>query len=419
MKTFCIRTLGCKVNQYDSQKIREGFSRHGWKESVEASEADVCVVNTCCVTAQADRKSRYAIRCVVRQSPRSQVYVTGCYAGYNKKAVEAIEGVVAVFESRDSDIFLERLLSDKKEACAGNAPVLSFGKHARAFLKIQDGCDNGCSYCVVPVVRGPSRSRDAVSVFKEARDLVKAGHKEIVLTGICLGSFGKDLDPRCDLVDIIEDLETIDGLLRIRLSSIEAADVTDRLIDKMSSSAKLCPHLHIPFQSGDDAILAAMNKRLRVKDYKEIVKKARNAVRKLAVTCDLIVGFPGEREENIKNTMKFLEDVMPLRTHFFTFSPRKGTALFSQGPGITPGEQKKRYEVLESLADKTAHSFIRQTTNKELDVLFEGKENGFWRGYSENYIRVAVESPLCLEKKIMRVRLSDIRGDVAFAKIVG
>jgi threonylcarbamoyladenosine tRNA methylthiotransferase MtaB len=418
MKTFFITTLGCKVNQYDSRKIKEVFLRNGWKQGVVMSEADVCVVNTCCVTAQADRKSRYAIRYAVRQGPRSKIYVTGCYAVYNRQALEAMDGVDAVFKTEDRDHFLKNIFPEEGREDIGNALFLSCGGATRAFLKIQDGCDNGCSYCVIPVVRGPSRSRGPEAVFREARDLVMQGHKEIVLTGICLGAYGTDLDSRTDLVDVIEDLETIDGLVRIRLSSIEAGDVSDRLIDKMASSSKLCPHLHIPFQSGDDTILAGMNKRLRTRDYRKIVHKARKAVPKLAVTCDLIVGFPGEKEENVRNTITFLEDIAPLRTHLFTFSPRKGTPLYVQKTSIPLEVQRKRYDMLKSVADKAASRVMRQNMKKELDVLFEGRENGYWRGYSENYIRVAVESSLCLENKIMKVRLTEHRGDLAFAEIV-
>ncbi|MFH0940244.1 MAG: tRNA (N(6)-L-threonylcarbamoyladenosine(37)-C(2))-methylthiotransferase MtaB [Candidatus Omnitrophota bacterium] len=417
MKTFYIRTLGCKVNQCDSLGIREKFLSLGWQESPKNAKADVCIVNTCCVTHHADRKSRNAISSVVRGNPAAKIVVTGCYASYDRSAIEGIEGIAAVFEN------------DKKEELFRWAQGLSLSSYVeggrvypvrsnmtRGFLKIQDGCSNSCSYCIVPLVRGPSKSKEPVRILSEARHLVGAGHKEIVLTGVCLGSFGKDLSDKEDIVDIITRLEEIEGLARIRLSSIEAGDVTDRLINKMSGSKKLMPHLHIPFQSGDDRVLEAMNKRLRVGDYSAIVDKAKAKIEDLAITCDFIVGYPQEDEKSFKNTLKFLDFVKPLKTHIFSYSPRLGTLSCRNVKMPDAKVVKERYTLFKQKAEEIAADYKKSYIGREMAVLFEIEKMGVWQGHTGNYMLVKADIEGSLKGDIRRVLLTGIEGDSVIGK---
>jgi threonylcarbamoyladenosine tRNA methylthiotransferase MtaB len=419
MKKFYIKTLGCKVNQCDSQEIRERFLERGLKESRHAAWADILIVNTCCVTHQADRKSRQAIRENVRhkKDKNSFLAVTGCYAGYDFPAIKNINGVDAVFALDKRDEFfkcVERIILKESPAVS---PAVSFGNHTRGFLKIQEGCDNHCSYCIVPFVRGKSRSKEYPLALEEARRLVDAGHPEIVLTGVSLGSFGRDLPAKNNLVDFIGDLEKIKDLSRIRLSSIEASDVSPELIAKMADSEKLCPHLHIPFQSGDDTVLKDMNKKLFVKDYCRIVGAAYKRIKNLAITCDFIVGYPCETEANFENTLSFVRFLRPLKAHLFTFSPRKGTALFNKKiKCLSPTLVKARFTRIKELSDLLSLEYKKRYIGKELTVLFEDRTTEGWRGYSQNYIRVVLRDRKPLKDRLALVRVSEVSQEGVFGQ---
>ncbi len=421
MKTFYLKTLGCKVNQSDSNEIRERFFKSGWVQSNGDAKADVYIVNTCCVTHHADRKSRAAIRYALKNSGNASVCVTGCYAGYNREALEDIGGIDAVFENDKRDKLFDWIdgLTAQSQVKIEKGSGLERADNTRAFLKIQDGCDNRCSFCVVPFVRGRSRSKDISSVIEEARSFVETGFKEIVLTGVNLGSFGRDLTGVSDIVGVISELEGIKGLARIRLSSVEASDITDTLIDKMAASKKLCPHLHIPFQSGDDQVLGLMNKRSKTKDYLTIVEKAKKKINDLAITCDLIVGFPSETEENFANTLEFIKSITPSRAHIFTYS-RRMNKPFAGNEDETPIPEltiKERFRRLKALTDRFSLDFKKSYLNKRLSVLFEEKKAGFWQGYSQNYIRVCVASDLPLKNTIRTVKVVDLRGDFCLGQI--
>ena len=252
----------------------------------------------------------------------------------------------------------------------------------------------------------------------EAYRWVRAGHREIVLTGVNLGSYGKDLSEEIDLVGVIEALEKIKDLSRIRLSSIEAADITDKLIEKMAHSEKLCPHLHIPFQSGDDHVLRGMNKRLSTKDYKVIVEKAKKNIKDLAITCDFILGYPAEEEENFQNTLKFIKFVAPLRTHIFTYSPRKGVSL--EAKKTMPGENnaKKRFSQFKKVSDALSRDFKKQYIGRELEVLFEEEKGGSWLGFTKNYIKASVTSHTPLRNMITKVKITGINSETVIAEIL-
>jgi threonylcarbamoyladenosine tRNA methylthiotransferase MtaB len=398
MKTVKFYTLGCKVNQYETQSIRERFFEKGFKEARSRAAAGTCVVNTCTVTAFADRQSRYVIRRCRKDNPEGRIIVTGCLVEKDAASLSAIKGVDFIISKK----FL------------GMGLISGFEGHARAFLKVQDGCNNRCSYCKVPLVRGDSRSRPLGDIIKEAQALVNSGFKEIVLCGICLGKFGKDLRPGLSLADVIDEMERIKGLSRIRLSSIEAGDVSDALIDKMAHSKVLCPHLHIPMQSGDDKILRAMNRAYCRQDYLKLIRKIKRRVPQVSITTDIMVGFPGEGEENFENTVSLVKAVIPLRVHIFPYSPREGTAAADLAVGLTPEIIKMRLSRLRDTAQECSVTFRTKFLNKKTGVLIEGRckeRPGFWEGHTGNYIRVLVKSRRDLGNQFIRVTLKEIEGD--------
>jgi threonylcarbamoyladenosine tRNA methylthiotransferase MtaB len=404
MKTIKFYTLGCKVNQYDTQSIRERFIKAGFKEIFNGHKADFYLINTCTVTHKADKDSRYYIHKARKLNPRARIIVTGCMAQRTQAGALRLEGA--------DYIISKRFFPDG---------IRGFSGHTRAFLKVQDGCDNFCSYCIVPLVRGSSRSRAFLQVIREAKALVKNGFKEIVLTGICLGAYGKDLKPGRNLVDIIEELEKIDGLLRIRLSSIEAGDVTDELINKMNASKKLCRHLHIPMQSGDDGILKKMNRKYTKADYIKLIKKLKDRIPGIAITTDVLVGFPGESEENFQNTLNLIKEISPLKVHIFPYSKREGTsAACNFDNPVAQAIVKNRVLELQSLAEACAGQYKKKFLHKKMPVLIESRlmeSPEYWQGLTDNYIKVLVKSNQDLTNQVVAVNPTKLLADCMLADL--
>jgi len=410
MKTFKIYTLGCKVNQYDSQVIREQLQRAGLNELSDGMKANYYIINTCTVTDNADKQSRYLIRRSIRENPLGKIIVAGCYAHSNADDIRRINGVDLILNNDNKHRIATFLFPRRKTNVSHSFQISDFKGHTRAFVKIQDGCNNFCSFCKVPYVRGRSRSRDFNSIIDEIKRLRDKGYKEIVLTGICLGDYGKDLNKSIDLVDLIEEVEKIERVSRIRLSSIEAKNISDRLIEKMKKSQKLCPHLHIPFQSGDNKTLKLMNRKDAREDYLELARKLRRNIKDISITADIMIGFPGEDEKRFLNTLDFLRKVKPARVHIFTFQPRDRTALSNYKNQIPAQALKQRFVLLKSLTDKLAFEFRKKFLNRKLDVLFEDKKNGFWIGYSQNYLltELKINDNLTLSNKITKVKIKKV-----------
>jgi threonylcarbamoyladenosine tRNA methylthiotransferase MtaB len=392
IKKVKLFTLGCKVNQYETQGLREQLQQAGYIEN-NSPKADLYIINTCTVTHQADRESRRLIRKAARSSPQAKIVVTGCYAERETKEILGIsERIQIVPKSKDFSL----RISDFKD-------------HQRAFVKIQDGCNNRCAYCKVPLVRGDSRSRSPKGIIQEVSRLVEGGFKEIVLTGICLGDYHyRDYD----LTGLLQALEKIKGKFRIRLSSIEPQLVHDRLIEYIADSQRVCAHLHIPLQSGDDVILKMMNRKYSIKGYLALVSRINKRIKDVAITTDVLVGFPGEEDKHFQNTRDCLSEILPLRTHIFSFSPRKGTAAFKLPGRSQPGIVKERMNLLRQTAAECSDKFRKKFLGKEITVLIESqsdKESGFFCGYSENYIRVVVEGTTQKDvNRLLRVKISHI-----------
>ncbi len=404
------RTLGCKVNQYDTQSIRERFLERGFHEARGNTKSDLYLINTCTVTSSADQKSRSLIRSCIRENPGAKIIVTGCLAELDSHMIEGINKKIIIIRNADKEkipgllnLRTNALPAGRQELANSRTKsgISSFKGHTRAFLKIQDGCDNFCSYCKVPLVRGRPRSRPLSEIVDEARVLAGKGFKEIVLTGICLGSYS-----HC-LVDLISALEKIPGILRIRLSSIEAGDVSDELINKISKSKKLCPHLHIPIQSGDDEILKKMKRRYSRKFYLGLINKIKKTIPRVSITTDCLVGFPGESERNFRNTLSLIKKIMPLRVHIFPYSKREGTYAANNFKDIIgPKVIKERVTKLKALADNCMLNYKKRFLGKKMPVLFEclsKEKKGYWEGYTDNYIKAFLRSREPLKNKIINL----------------
>jgi threonylcarbamoyladenosine tRNA methylthiotransferase MtaB len=398
MKTFALVTFGCKVNQYESQALRERMERRGLSEVAPDRGADLYVVNTCTVTEVATAEAQRVVRRLARRHPFAEITVTGCAADSHREEFLGLPGVRRVVPHDEKGA----LGDDPRLGPADTKPsifalsISRFDGHARAFLKVEDGCDLNCSFCIIPRVRGTAASRPLESAVDEARRLVASGHREIVLTGVHLGSYGKDLAGRSMLPDLAERVLAIDGLARLRLSSIEANEISDPLISLMAAEPRFCPHLHVPLQSGDEAVLRAMRRRYNPAQFLAALDRVAARVPDPAFTTDVIVGFPGETEEQFGNTVALCRRAGFSRIHVFPYSRRRGTdaALLPDLPGRI---KKARLHLLERTAADLTDAFGRRFVGREVEVLVE--EKGF--GYTERYLKARVDAP---PNSIVRLR---------------
>jgi threonylcarbamoyladenosine tRNA methylthiotransferase MtaB len=424
-KRFFIKTLGCKVNQYESQLMREALVRDGFKECLAEDLADIYIINTCTVTRRADSESRHMVGLFHKLNPKAKIVVTGCYVEKNSQDVSFLPGVEHIVRNNDKShiaaILENRALSGASDS-EGVWPAISdFLGHTKAFIKIQDGCDNVCSYCKVPVVRGRSRSKPLPAILEEARGLIQKGFKEIVLTGICLGAWGEDLHPRGQILDVLKSFETLEGDFRIRLSSIEPNYVTDELIGYIASNDRMCAHLHIPLQSGDDEILEKMGRPYAREGYGSLIGRIKAAMPGIAITTDVMVGFPGESHSNFQNTLNLVREILPARVHIFPFSKRDGTRASQYNDGVRYDEVKRRYELMRVSALEASYLYRMKFMNDRLDVLVETKRDGssgLLVGYSDNYIKVMFDGPSSLMRAIVPVRLQGMTLEKTFGVLV-
>jgi len=405
-KYFYIKTLGCKVNQYESQVIRENFLKNGYLETNSRNEADIYVVNTCTVTSTSDSKSLRSIHADIGKKNKC-VIATGCTVDAGGPDLYKLKGVDFFIKNKDK-YNIPYIIKGASRVPEAGMQITGFKNHARAFVKIQDGCNNRCSYCKVSVVRGRSRSRPFEEVLDEFKILIKNGYKEIVLTGICLGSYGKDISKDISLLKLIIELCKIKGDWRMRLSSIEPKDVTDGLILQIKSEEKLCKHLHIPFQSGDDEILKRMNRPYVVSDYMNIINKLRMAVPDIAISTDIMAGFPGEKEINFQNTLDFIKKIRPMRLHVFGFSKRTGTPAYNYKDDVNIVLKKNRECALMDAADGFSREFEKMFAGKIVRVLVEDKRDkqGFLQGYTDRYIKVLIDAPDSVKSRLLTCQLA-------------
>jgi len=430
MKTFAINTLGCKVNQYESQQIRELLTGYGLKQVQPDQCADLVVVNTCCVTHIASAKSRQSIRKARKAAANAAVVVVGCLPRGPADELKNIPANVHLV-GKETDLaaalydFLEAAGTDSTTASSNKpfstvkikgkttaahlcAPpqlpeITSFSGHARAFLKVQDGCDAFCTYCIIPKIRAKVCNKDVKTIVQEARDLVRAGHREIVLTGIFLGAYGQDTarrrhwDPaRLDsLANLLDRIARTPGLRRLRLSSLEPGDVTDRLIDVICAHDNIAPHLHLPLQSGSDRILKRMCRQYRLADFRKTVEKLKSRLDRPAITTDIIVGFPGETDDDFAATVEIMKEVGFSKTHVFSFSPRRGTPAARMRPAVPTQVIKERSRILHELDRTLRQRFRRQFIGEEVSVIIEALDPP--RGRCQRYFMVEPNSAGPLE----------------------
>lgn len=419
-------TLGCKVNQYETQGMREALERCGVHEPSSPDEpCELVIINTCTVTAEADRNNRYWIRRLRRDYPRAQIVVTGCYAERDAGALQALSEVDLVIPHSEKSRIAQRLSlrGSEPEFVSDRATfaISRFQNHSRAVLKIQDGCNHACSYCKVVLVRGRSRSRPFREIIDEAKRLRDGGYAEIILTGIQLGAYGLDLEKKSALIKVLEACSRLEGIERIRLSSIEPVDVTGELIRTVRDVPKCCPHLHIPLQSGDDRILKAMNRRYSAVFYEGLIERLRGCIPDFTLTLDVMPGFPGEEEEQFLNTVRLLETVRPLKCHVFPYSRRPGTRAARMGHDVSGRVLRDRAKRLICLQEQLGAAEKNRFTGEVFGVLVEETpdKKGWLEGFTPNYIRVSFPGSPSLAGKIVPVRLLKAQGHDVIGRLCG
>lgn len=418
--TFNIITLGCKVNQYESEAVEELFLQKGYKKA--QTNADIYVINTCTVTNMSDRKSRQMISKARRDNPDAIVAVMGCYSQVKPEEVAKIEGVDIVLGSRNKenvvdlceDILqnknaIDKIIAPSESKTYEELEISNQTEMTRAYIKIQDGCNMYCSYCLIPYARGNIVSRDIDSIVEESKRLADNGFKEIVLTGIHVASYGKDFDSDISLIDVIEAVASVDGIERIRLSSMEPRHISLDFLERMKATGKACDHFHLSLQSGSDDILKAMNRKYDRKIYKEKVDLIREVFPNAGLTTDIIVGFPGESQENHEETMEFVDDIKFAKTHLFKYSPREGTRAAKMTGQVDGNIKKQRLHDLEKIEEKNRMAFLEEQIGKVLEVLIESKSDleGYSGGYSTNYLKVNVKNQIPANT-IASVKITDI-----------
>ncbi len=427
MKSVASYALGCKVNQYESEAIAELFEEKGYDVVGIDDKADVYVINTCTVTNFGDKKSRQLIRKVKRQNPDALVAVVGCYAQTAPDEVMKIEGVNIVIGTKDRKeivSIVENYHDNKpenhvspimKEREFEHLKIHKLKNRTRAYLKIQDGCSQFCSYCIIPYARGPIRSRDPEDIMEEVNVLAQNGFKEIVLTGIHVASYGKDIK-NIDLLGIIKRVHEVEGIERIRFSSIEPNIITEEFVSEIVKLKKVCHHFHLSLQSGCDKTLKDMNRKYTTEKYYDAVCILRKYMSDVAITTDIIVGFPGETEEDFNESYEFAKKVQFSKIHVFPYSPKKGTPAAERKDQILNSIKQERSKKLIELSDKMANDFMSKYIDKSVEVLFERNINeNQYEGHTGNYIKVVGSSCEDVSNKIVNVKIKSVE----YENIVG
>lgn len=426
-KIVAFLTLGCKVNTYETEAVEELLKTKGYEIGKFEEYADVYIVNTCTVTAMSDKKSRQMIRRTKKINPQAIVVVMGCYSQKSPKEILEIEEVNLVLGTSNRKALLEEIENikhtDKRIIVEDIMKIRDFEEleisevrdRARALVKIQDGCDRFCSYCIIPYTRGPVRSRKLEGIIDEVKRIVENGYKEVVLTGIHVASYGKDLGDNA-LIDVIEKISEIDDLERIRTSSVEPLIITEEFVQRLAKLPKFCPHFHLSLQSGSDSVLKRMNRRYTAQEYKRAVETIRNTFAYAAITTDVIVGFPEETDEEFKETYDFLKEIKLYETHVFRYSPREGTKAADIPDQVEPNVKNQRSELLIKLNEINKSNFEKQHIGKTVDILFETAENGYSIGHTKNYIKVGVKTSENLVNQVMLAKITEVTEQFAVAE---
>ncbi len=429
MKKISFVTLGCKTNQFESAAMADAAAKVGLQIVPAHEPADIVVINTCTVTARTDAESRRLVRRARRENPGARIVVAGCYSQLAPETFRDFPGVSLIIgnsEKRDlmdllqesEDGQLVKVSDIFEEETAAPLIIESFAEHTRAFMQVQNGCDSRCSYCIVPHVRGRSRSVPLESALEGIRAFARQGFREVVLTGIHLGAYGLDLKPSSSLFDLVAQAARERIVPRLRLGSIEPTEIPDDLIQLLATAETICPHLHIPLQSGNDGVLAAMNRPYTTGFFREVVEKLATAVPTIFLGTDIIAGFPGETDEDFQQGYRFLESLPLAAFHVFPFSPRQGTPAAAMAGKVPAGVIKERAEVLRRLSEEKKKRFFEGFLGRDLEVLVqeEGK-NGVLKGLSRNYIPVALPAGSAALNSEVKVTTTTVEKDFVWGVI--
>ena len=416
IKKVAFITLGCKVNQYETNAMAQKFIEKGYTVVEEKEKADIYIINTCTVTNMSDRKSRQMLRRVKETNPNAIVVAVGCYVQVAEKELEKIPEIDIILgnnEKADIVTYVENYIKDNIKKAEIDDVLhktdfvefgdITFTEKTRAVIKVQDGCDRFCSYCIIPYARGRVRSRRPEHIISEVKAIAQKGIKEIIITGIHIASYGKDFKNGYVLIDLLEELNKIEGIKRIRLGSLEPLLITQEFMERLVKLDKICHHFHLSLQSGCDETLKRMNRRYNTLQFKEIVELLRKYYKDVILTTDIIVGFPQETEEEFTQTYKFLEEIKFYKMHIFKYSQRKGTKAAIMPNQIDGNIKEERSKKLIELSDKNQLEYNQKYCNQKVEVLFEEEKEGIYYGHTENYLLVTCKTTENLENKIKTV----------------
>ena len=417
IKTIAFCTLGCKVNQYETNAMIEQFIKRNYEVVEFDQKADIYIINTCTVTNMADRKSRQMLRRVKEINPKSIVVACGCYAQVAKDELKKISEIDLIYGTNEKNRiaeYVEEYINDKNKQelvtdVMYQKEFLDFGSTAytektRAVIKVQDGCDRFCTYCIIPYARGHVRSRKIDSVIEEVIKIAQEGIKEVIITGIHVASYGKDFKEDISLIDLLEEINKIDGIERIRLGSLEPTLITEQFVKRLTKLEKICDHFHLSLQSGCDDTLKRMNRRYTTEQFEQSVKLLREYYPKVALTTDIIVGFPGETDEEFAKTYEFLKRINFYQMHIFKYSPRKGTKAALMNNQIDGNIKEERSTKLINLSRENEIEYNQSEIGNELEVLWEEKENNYIKGHTKNY-------------KVVKIPYKEIENTITKVKI--
>lgn len=418
-----IHTLGCKVNIYESEYITNILKENGYQIVDFDSKADIYIINTCTVTNTSDKKSEKMIKRARKQNKDAIIIAMGCHAQIKGDNIDAdiIIGnkdkskIISLIEEYQENKNKIKRIYNLDNVSFEDMYISSFNSHTRAFVKIQDGCDAFCSYCIIPYARGPIRSKDPKTVIKEITSLVENGYKEIILTGIHTGKYGKDINYTFE--QLLKEIIKIKNLYRIRISSIEINELTDPILNLIKDNQVIAKHLHIPLQSGSDKILKLMDRKYDLKFYKDRIEKIRKMIKDISITTDLIVGFPNENEKDMEDTLKFLKEIKFTKIHTFPYSKREGTKAASMENQIDETIKRKRVKTVLELSDQLEQDFYQSKLNETEEVIIEQTKDGKSYGYTSNYIKVEIDSPL-KPNEVISVKINKVNNKKVTGKII-
>lgn len=412
MKTVAFCTLGCKVNQYETNAMIQKMIEAGYEVVDFETKADIYIINTCTVTNMADKKSRQMLRRVKEINPEAILVAVGCYAQVAKEKLEQIPEIDLILGINEKNDIVKYVEQASKNTYVSDVlhqtEFLDFGdvtytEKTRAVIKVQDGCNQFCSYCIIPYARGRIRSRKPESVIKEITDVAKEGIKEVVITGIHIASYGKDFNTEYRLIDLLEEIQKVNGIQRIRLGSLEPTLITEEFVTRLKKLSKICDHFHLSLQSGCDETLKRMNRKYTTDQFRHVVELLRNAYPEVHLTTDVIVGFPGETEEEFNKTYEFLKEIKFYKMHVFKYSPRSGTVAAKMPNQIDGNIKEERSNKLIELSDENEKEYNQKYIGKEVEVLLEEREGEYLKGHTTNYMVVKMKTNENLENTIQKV----------------